>query len=143
MGLDVGALLIGGFVSDVLISAPRWLHSLINAHAQSKILKVTQKKIEKTRQKQKVTPIMPAIERIDSAYNRSAKSISIISERAIDESRPLKVIYIGAGVSGIVGAIEFSKYVPSIELVIYEKNPEVGGTWYENRYPGCACGELC
>lgn len=22
---------------------------------------------------------------------------------------------------------------------IYEKNPEVGGTWYENTYPGCAC----
>lgn len=22
---------------------------------------------------------------------------------------------------------------------IYEKNPDIGGTWYENRYPGCAC----
>lgn len=22
---------------------------------------------------------------------------------------------------------------------IYDKNPEIGGTWYENRYPGCAC----
>jgi cation diffusion facilitator CzcD-associated flavoprotein CzcO len=22
---------------------------------------------------------------------------------------------------------------------IYEKNPEVGGTWFENVYPGCAC----
>jgi hypothetical protein len=21
-------------------------------------------------------------------------------------------------------------------LVVYEKNPEVSGTWYENRYPG-------
>ncbi|EXJ86753.1 hypothetical protein A1O3_03707 [Capronia epimyces CBS 606.96] len=25
------------------------------------------------------------------------------------------------------------------EHVIYEKNPEVGGTWYENQYPGVAC----
>ena len=24
-------------------------------------------------------------------------------------------------------------------MQIYEKNPELGGTWYENRYPGCAC----
>ncbi|KAL4966094.1 flavin-containing monooxygenase [Aspergillus stella-maris] len=24
-------------------------------------------------------------------------------------------------------------------LQIYEKNPAIGGTWYENRYPGCAC----
>ncbi|KZF26121.1 FAD/NAD(P)-binding domain-containing protein [Xylona heveae TC161] len=63
----------------------------------------------------------------------------LISERAIDDARPLKVIYIGAGVSGIIGAIEFQKYVPNLDLVIYEKNPEIGGTWYENRYPGCAC----
>jgi cation diffusion facilitator CzcD-associated flavoprotein CzcO len=26
-----------------------------------------------------------------------------------------------------------------LTLKIYEKNPDVGGTWYENRYPGCAC----
>ncbi|CAG9948058.1 unnamed protein product [Clonostachys rosea f. rosea IK726] len=25
------------------------------------------------------------------------------------------------------------------ELVCYEKNDEVGGTWLQNRYPGCAC----
>jgi cation diffusion facilitator CzcD-associated flavoprotein CzcO len=25
-----------------------------------------------------------------------------------------------------------------IDLVIYEKNADVGGTWYENRYPGVA-----
>ncbi|KIV89327.1 hypothetical protein PV10_08903 [Exophiala mesophila] len=61
------------------------------------------------------------------------------ASRPIDEARPLKVIYIGAGVSGILAAIEFLKAVPSLELVIYEKNPEVGGTWYENKYPGCAC----
>ena len=63
----------------------------------------------------------------------------LISERAIDEPRPLKVIYIGAGVSGIVAAIRFPKYVPNIEIAIYDKNADVGGTWFENRYPGCAC----
>ncbi|KAJ4229257.1 hypothetical protein NW757_014067 [Fusarium falciforme] len=26
-----------------------------------------------------------------------------------------------------------------IDLAIYEKNPDVGGTWLENRYPGVAC----
>lgn len=25
------------------------------------------------------------------------------------------------------------------EHVVYEKNPLIGGTWYENRYPGCMC----
>ncbi|KAG5655129.1 hypothetical protein KAF25_001902 [Fusarium avenaceum] len=24
-------------------------------------------------------------------------------------------------------------------ITVYEKNPEVGGTWFENRYPGCKC----
>jgi protoporphyrinogen oxidase len=58
----------------------------------------------------------------------------MMSDRPINAARPLKVIYIGAGVSGIVGAIQFRKMLPSVELVIYEKNPEIGGTWYENRY---------
>jgi len=56
----------------------------------------------------------------------------LISERAIDEPRPLRVIYIGAGVSGINAAIQFPRILPKIELAIYEKNPEVGGTWFEN-----------
>jgi heterodisulfide reductase subunit A-like polyferredoxin len=64
-----------------------------------------------------------------------------ISERAVDQPRPLKVIYIGAGISGIIAAIKFREAVPDLDLAIYEKNPELGGTWYENQYPGCACGE--
>ncbi|CAG8381236.1 unnamed protein product [Penicillium salamii] len=63
----------------------------------------------------------------------------LISERAIDQARPLKVIYIGAGISGILAAIKFREAVPDLSLTIYEKNPELGGTWYENQYPGCAC----
>ncbi|OGM49652.1 hypothetical protein ABOM_001870 [Aspergillus bombycis] len=66
-------------------------------------------------------------------------SSPLISERAIDQPRPLKVIYIGAGISGIIAGIQFRKAVPDLDLIIYEKNPELGGTWYENKYPGCAC----
>ncbi|KAE8413601.1 hypothetical protein BDV36DRAFT_303981 [Aspergillus pseudocaelatus] len=66
-------------------------------------------------------------------------SSPLISERAIDQPRRLKVIYIGAGISGIIAGIQFMKAVPDLDLVIYEKNPELGGTWYENKYPGCAC----
>jgi cation diffusion facilitator CzcD-associated flavoprotein CzcO len=36
-------------------------------------------------------------------------------------------------------AIRLPQRIPNLELVIYEKNPEIGGTWYENRYPGVAC----
>ncbi|CAG7557541.1 unnamed protein product [Fusarium equiseti] len=67
------------------------------------------------------------------------KNRSSASQKCMDQARPLKVIYIGAGISGICGAVEFRKQVPDIDLVIYEKNPDLGGTWFENRYPGCAC----
>lgn len=49
---------------------------------------------------------------------------------------------IGAGISGILAAIRFTRRIPNLDLVVYDKNPEVGGTWYENRYPGVACGAL-
>lgn len=75
-------------------------------------------------------------------HDQTKMARALITERGIDEPRQLKMVYIGAGISGIVGAIEFLKRLPNLELVIYEKNPEIGGTWFENNYPGCACGEL-
>lgn len=69
------------------------------------------------------------------------ESHPLISERSADEPRKLKVIYIGAGISGIVAAIQFQA-VPALDLSIYEKNADVGGTWFENTYPGVACGKF-
>lgn len=51
-------------------------------------------------------------------------------------SRKLKVLTIGAGVSGIELAYHIQKHCENVEHVIYEKNSDIGGTWYENRYPG-------
>ncbi|KAL2860156.1 FAD/NAD(P)-binding domain-containing protein [Aspergillus pseudodeflectus] len=52
----------------------------------------------------------------------------------------LRVTIIGAGVSGILMAIKLQQYLPNhTTFHIYEKSPEIGGTWFENRYPGCAC----
>jgi heterodisulfide reductase subunit A-like polyferredoxin len=58
----------------------------------------------------------------------------------IDYARPTKVIVIGAGISGILAAIRFPRHISNLDLVVYDKNQEIGGTWYENRYPGIACG---
>ncbi|RFU29399.1 hypothetical protein B7463_g6938, partial [Scytalidium lignicola] len=54
--------------------------------------------------------------------------------------RPIKIIAVGAGFSGLAlaQAVESGK-LPAVDLKIYEKNAGIGGTWYENRYPGCAC----
>ncbi|USW52058.1 Putative flavin monooxygenase, FAD/NAD(P)-binding domain superfamily [Septoria linicola] len=60
-------------------------------------------------------------------------------DRPIDDDRRLKLICIGAGYSGILTAIRFPQRIQNLDLVIYEKNDDIGGTWYENRYPGIAC----
>ncbi|KAF2992994.1 hypothetical protein E8E13_000981 [Curvularia kusanoi] len=54
--------------------------------------------------------------------------------------RPIKIIAIGAGFSGLslARAVRSGK-LPNATITIYEKNAGLGGTWYENRYPGCAC----
>lgn len=62
-----------------------------------------------------------------------------IQEKPLGEPRSLRVIAIGAGASGLNLGRQIDKHMSNIDLTIYEKNPEVGGTWYENRYPGCAC----
>ena len=66
----------------------------------------------------------------------------VLSRRSIDDARPLRVIVVGAGVSGILAGIRFPQRVKDVELVIYDKNEEIGGTWFENKYPGIACGVL-
>lgn len=36
-------------------------------------------------------------------------------------------------------AYKYKEMADFLDLIIYEKNDEVGGTWLENRYPGVAC----
>jgi 4-hydroxyacetophenone monooxygenase len=47
----------------------------------------------------------------------------------------VRVAIIGAGLSGLLAAYRLSQ--AKVPFVIYEKNSEVGGTWFENTYPGC------
>ncbi len=51
-----------------------------------------------------------------------------------DGSVPLSVVVIGAGMSGIVAAIRLKQ--TGIPFTVIEKNADVGGTWFENTYPG-------
>ncbi|KAG8627381.1 hypothetical protein KVT40_004864 [Elsinoe batatas] len=60
-------------------------------------------------------------------------------DTVVENFRPIKVIVIGAGYSGIYCGIRIPERLKNCELVIYDKNAGIGGTWYENRYPGCAC----
>lgn len=60
-------------------------------------------------------------------------------DEPIENLRPLKVRVIGAGYAGIYMGIRIPQRLRNIDFKIYEKNDAVGGVWYENRYPGCAC----
>lgn len=53
---------------------------------------------------------------------------------SVESSTP-HVAIIGAGLSGVGVAVYLKK--AGIPFTIYEKNDGPGGTWYDNRYPGC------
>ncbi|KAF2498482.1 FAD/NAD(P)-binding domain-containing protein [Lophium mytilinum] len=57
----------------------------------------------------------------------------------IHSQRQMRIICIGAGASGLAFAYKLQRSFDDFSLSIYEKNPDISGTWYENRYPGCAC----
>ena len=47
-----------------------------------------------------------------------------------------KVVIIGGGVTGVLAGIRLGE-LGLDNYVIYDKNPEPGGTWWLNDYPGC------
>ena len=60
-------------------------------------------------------------------------------DRSKIEGRPkppsnFKVLVIGAGLTGMAAATKLRE--AGYDYVVIEKNTDVGGTWYENRYPG-------
>ncbi|EXJ78167.1 cyclohexanone monooxygenase [Capronia epimyces CBS 606.96] len=61
------------------------------------------------------------------------------AEGPIYAERHVRIICVGAGASGLCLAYKLQRSFQNFSLVIYEKNKEISGTWYENRYPGCAC----
>lgn len=62
-----------------------------------------------------------------------------LADFAIDEHRPVRIAVIGAGYSGILAAIRIPQRLRNYELVVYERENGIGGTWFVNRYPGLAC----
>jgi 4-hydroxyacetophenone monooxygenase len=70
--------------------------------------------------------------RSDSLQSRSLQWRNRPSPAALQGA---EVIIIGAGMSGLYAAIQLQQ--AGIPYLILEKNEAVGGTWYENIYPGC------
>ena len=53
----------------------------------------------------------------------------------LDPGHDLRVVIVGAGMSGLAAAHRLHQ--AGVEVVVVDKNHDVGGTWLENTYPGC------
>lgn len=51
---------------------------------------------------------------------------------------PRRIVIVGAGPGGIAAAIRLSR-AGYTDITVLERAPQAGGTWFHNRYPGCAC----
>jgi cation diffusion facilitator CzcD-associated flavoprotein CzcO len=52
--------------------------------------------------------------------------------------RDLAVLIVGAGFGGVAAAIELKRHGIS-DVTILDRAGDLGGTWFYNSYPGCAC----
>jgi cation diffusion facilitator CzcD-associated flavoprotein CzcO len=60
------------------------------------------------------------------------------SPKPQESPKKLDVVIAGAGFGGLCMAIQLRKE-GNDDFVLLEKGHDVGGTWRENSYPGCAC----
>ena len=83
---------------------------------------------------------IPAVNLLDKATTSHYETVKTYkhSSHPLKTARPIRIIVVGAGLSGIAAVKLFKETFPNgdVELVLYEKNTDVTGTWLENRYPG-------
>jgi cation diffusion facilitator CzcD-associated flavoprotein CzcO len=53
--------------------------------------------------------------------------------------REVGALVLGGGICGIGAAIRLPREAGVQDLVVVEKSDRLGGTWWHNTYPGCAC----
>lgn len=74
----------------------------------------------------------------------SGQQVTMVNGLEPDESKPkipeywhsqpmpVKIIHVGAGATGLCTAYKMQRQLSNYELVCYEKNSEIGGTWFES-----------
>ncbi len=70
----------------------------------------------------------------ETALDRWARGVQWTRGTTPKAAKDFRVAVIGTGISGLNTAVQLRR--AGIPFVVFEKNPEVGGSWYENRYPG-------
>lgn len=66
---------------------------------------------------------------------KDVRRFSIDDSRSGSAKEDFHTVVIGAGMSGLLAAKRLEE--AGIRYTVIEKNDAVGGTWYENSYPGC------
>lgn len=64
---------------------------------------------------------------------KPTKSDYVIPSEDFGTPRKIRLVMVGAGASGLNMARHLELHTENVDYVMYEKNPEVGGTWFENR----------
>ncbi|KAG4431237.1 hypothetical protein IFR05_013278 [Cadophora sp. M221] len=98
-----------------------------------------------------ISPPEPSVQEVKSGQNGYSVSEEArdfvqrpirtfeLEDHPVDTPSKIRVAVIGAGLAGITAGVLLPVKVPGIELQIFDKNADVGGTWYENIYPGVRC----
>jgi 4-hydroxyacetophenone monooxygenase len=72
--------------------------------------------------------------REELALDPWARGLSWQAPPAAERLERFSVVVIGAGMGGLNAALQLKR--AGIPFTLIEKNPDVGGTWFENIYPG-------
>lgn len=98
-----------------------------------------------------MAPSLEEVPDILREVHAQAKNAPVCDERGysirdgyLGTRRPLKVLIIGFGAAAIniCHVLGSKSEENNISIQCYEKNPEVGGTWYENRYSGLTLNHI-
>ncbi len=80
--------------------------------------------------------------RTKSSSHGSRSNHTSTPSEACKHDVEVKYLVIGGGISGICIGVYLKKHLnvtSSKDLVILERQNSIGGTWFSNKYPGCAC----
>jgi 4-hydroxyacetophenone monooxygenase len=81
-----------------------------------------------------MAPYLPLLEE-ELAYRGEDRRAPGWTKDALAPDADFRVVIVGAGMSGILTAHRLLQ--AGVPFVVVEKNADVGGTWFENTYPGC------
>ena len=72
-------------------------------------------------------------------WNKITRVHSVECRKEYNEKKKgrVNVCIVGSGFSGICMAVALKR--ENIPFTLFEKSEDIGGTWFDNKYPGCAC----